>query len=91
MSSSFRLSIAEMAVKLSEEKAKLLTRVGTRVKVRKYRGGEAVTHTASLPRPLAHGTWVVALIGFEGEYDCGRVTPLAPKEADRIQEERLAA
>jgi hypothetical protein len=88
---SFRMSVAELTISLSFEKAKLLTRVGMAVTVRKYRGGQAVTKTLSLPRELPLGIWVVSLAGLEGEYDCGRVMPIEDKPGDSFSLESEAA
>jgi hypothetical protein len=88
MRASFRQSETEIKLKASEDSAKLLVKVGMPVSVRKYRGGQASTRTASLPRRLSHGLWVVYLTGFEGEYDCGRVSPLEQKTGElRLESE----
>jgi hypothetical protein len=84
------MSLAEMEVKLSEEKARLLIRVGMTVTVRKYRGGKLVTKTASLPWKLSYGLWVVNLVGLEGHYDCGRVMPIAQKTGEFSLESEAA-
>jgi hypothetical protein len=60
----------------SETAAKLITRIGMKVSVRKDDGFSMVTVTTSAPWQLGHGAWVVKVDGVSGGYDCARVSPV---------------